>query len=240
MKSRRVVDTVLLFGAVGIAFCLFVAPASAALPTGELLADPGFEDPLPLGTDPWRKVFFTLNPAATDATVMPNNGVEHAELTRDQTANPGAVEPIIESFIFPGVSGAPSALEGLRLNASVDYKVAANTAFDSGGTIPGTFVRMYTTYYGASGFLGFGTFTDIFEAGTNASYLNMASTEVVPTLSEAITSASISLSILGQFGGIGSSTVYFDDASMKLVPEPAAISMLGLGLTTLLLHRKRR
>ena len=244
MKGSKVFSKVVLLGAVGIALCLFVVPAPAALFV-ELLADPGFEDPRPLQpedpntSDPWRKTFFTANPAITDDTTMPNNGLEHATLTKDH-ANPGA-DPQIDTAVFAGFGGAPPVLEGSTLQVSVEYKVVANTVVGPDPNDGGTFVRMFLSYFGSSGFLGFGDFTnaDVFEVSTNPDYVNHSFTEVVPVFGQPVTVIAYNLAVLGQFGGSGAATVYFDDASLMVIPEPATISLSGLGLSMLLLRRRR-
>ncbi len=246
MIAKYVLSKSLLLTAICVALGLLVTPA-AAVPFVELLADPGFEDTRPLEpedpntSDPWRKTFFTANPAITNDLTMPNNGLEHATLTKDH-ANPGA-DPQIDTAAFAGFGGAPSAFEGKTIQLSVDYKVTANTVLGNPGdpNTAGTFVRMFVSYFGAGGFLGFGDFTnaDVFETGTNPDYVNHSFTEVVPTFGQPVTVIAYNLGVLGQFGGTGAATVSFDDASLMVIPEPASTALLGIGISTLLVQRRR-
>jgi hypothetical protein len=201
----------------------------------QLLADPGFENPSPLGTDPWRVVYFTTAPAATNATTMPASGVEHASVTKDHALP--FVETQIASAVFAGFGPAATITDfrGKSLDLSVDYKVNANT-IASGGT-PGTYIRMFVTFFGTSGFLGFGSFTssDVFEAGANASYQTLAFSDVVPAFASPVTSVDLNIAVLGQGGGTGSATVFFDNASLitDIVPEPTSATLASLGLAWL-------
>lgn len=213
----------------------------------ELLADPGFEDTRPLlpedpdNSDPWRRTFFTLSPMATDAMVMPNNGLEHASLTKDHGI--AGVDPQIDTSAFAGFGGAANVTDftGLDLEVSVQYKVVENTVLDSAGAEPGTFIRMFLSYFGDAGFLGFGSFAnaDVFEAGTNDDYLTHSFLDTVPDFGSPVTSVAYNLAVLGQFGGSGAATVFFDDASLSIIPEPASISMFALALASLIALRRR-
>jgi hypothetical protein len=207
----------------------------------ELLADPGFEDPRPLGTDPWRRVFFTLSPMATDARVMPRTGLEHALITKS-TAIPGA-DPQIASSAFAGFGAASgiSDFRGAELDVVSYHKVVENTLLDANNE-PGVFVRTFLAYFGPSGFLGFGSFAqaDVFEGGTNADYVRHAFRDTVPNFSQPVTSIDYNLSVLAPFGSTGSATVFFDDASLNFIPEPCALALLSMGVGFVAACRFRR
>jgi hypothetical protein len=207
---------------------LLAALLSGRAAAAELLADPGFENTSPMGTDPWRLVFFTPAPVSTNATVSPAAGLEHASVTKDHSLP--NLDPQIASAVFAGFGGAASISDfrGLSLDLSVQYKVNENTVV-SGGT-PGTFVRMFLSYFGSSGFLGFGSFasSDVFVESTNATYETLAFSDVVPNFGAPVTSVDLNLAVLGQGGGTGAATVFFDNASMQLVPEPSTSALAAL------------
>lgn len=207
----------------------------------ELLADPGFEDPNPIGSDPWRLTFFTPATVITDAMTMPNNGLEHASLTKDH-ALPNA-DPQIDSTSFAGFGGAAKIddFTGLELQLSVEYKVFENSIADPAGT-PGTFVRMFLAYFDSDGFLGFGSFAnaDVFEAGTNTDYVNHSFTDTVPDFGTPVTAVGYNLAVLGQFEGSGIATVFFDDASLTVVPEPTSAGLAVVALASLAILRRKR
>jgi hypothetical protein len=225
-------------------FTLLVAGLSltASAHAAEMLPDPGFEDTRPLLpedptlSDPWRRTFFTVNPMSTDATVMPASGVQHASLTRDM-ANPGA-EPVIDTTIFAGFGGAAGITDfrGKTLDFTVKYKVAENTVLDSTGEVPGSFLRTYLYYYEAG---TFGTFTDVWVGGTTDGYVTLSYNDVVPNAASPITTIGYNLAVLGQGGGTGRVTVYFDDASLIVVPEPVTLLMAAAFAPTALLRRRR-
>jgi hypothetical protein len=199
----------------------------------ELLSDPGFENTSPMGTDPWRLVFFTPAPVSTNATDMPASGLEHASVTKNQ-ALPN-LDPQIASAVFAGFGPAATIADfrGKTLDLSVDYKVASNTVVGPApGGEPGTFVRMFLAYFGSSGFLGFGSFTsaDVFEAGTTANYVTHSFSDTVPNFGSPVTSVDLNLAVLGQGGGTGIATVYFDNASLSIVPEPSSAALAIVGL----------
>jgi len=211
----------------------------------ELLADPGFEDPGPLAfnTVPWRLTFFypaTTPPQSVNATIMPASGVEHAEITHDQAfVNFG---PQIDTTVFAGFGGASSISDfrGLKLISSVSYKVPANNVVVGNDT--GTTIRMNLAFFGSSGFLGFGDFTNsnVFESGTTADYKLHSFMETVPNFSEPVTVVGFNLSVLGLDGtGAGKATVYFDNASLTVVPEPATAGLLAMGVMSLYVRRRR-
>lgn len=243
MKRWRVIELALLVGGICMMNCILATPASAQ----ELLTDPGFEDPRPLEpedpntSDPWRRTYFSLKPMVTNATVMPNSGLEHASITQDHSI---AGETNIDTAVFAGFGAASSISDfaGKQLQLSVEYKVVENSIEGSDPNAPGTFVRMYLAYFGSSGFLGFGSFAsaDVFVTGTNADYVIHSFVDTVPVFSEAVTVIGYNLAVPGQFGGTGTATVYFDDASLMVVPEPATASLLGMGLSAILLRRRRR
>jgi hypothetical protein len=184
-------------------------------------------------------VFFTTAPVSTNATVMPASGLEHASVTKNH-ALPNA-DPQIGSSAFAGFGAAASISDfrGMPLDLSVNYKVNENT-ITSGGT-PGTFVRMFMAFYGTGGFLGFGSFAnaDVFVESTNDSYQTLAFSDVVPSFGSPVTSMELNLSVLGQAGGTGSATVFFDNASLSIVPEPASAALASVGLAWLV-NLKRR
>jgi hypothetical protein len=48
------------------------------------------------------------------------------------------------------------------------------------------------------------------------------------------------LGLLGQLGGSGTGTIYFDNASLSIVPEPATIAVIGIALMCLPLRLRPR
>jgi hypothetical protein len=230
-----------------LALAALIVPAWTAR-AAEFLPDPGFEDTRPLlpedaNSDPWRRTFFTLSPMSTDATVMPLSGVQHASLTKDHAI--AGNDPVIDTTVFAGFGGALDITDfrGKELSVSVNYKVAENTVMDSSGTAPGTFIRMYLYFYGPNGGLGFGSFAnaDVFEAGTTDGYVTHSFTDIVPTFADPVTSISYNLAVLGQGGGSGKATVYFDDASLTAVPEPqTCFTLAGAAAICGLRSRRKR
>jgi hypothetical protein len=221
-----------------MACAVICAPQLSAM---ELLSDPGFEDPNPIGSDPWRLVFFTPAPVVTDAMLMPNNGLEHASVQKDQSL-PNA-DPQIASAVFAGFGPAAGIddFRGLELDLSVEYKVVENTIVDSNG-IPGTFVRMFLAFFGDSGFLGFGSFADadVFESGINADYVHHSFQDIVPSFNEPVRSVDFNLAVLGQVGATGTATVFFDDASLTIVPEPSAVGLCSLAFLGMIMLRRAK
>lgn len=218
----------------------------AAVRAAELLPDAGFEDLRPLlpedaNSDPWRRTFFTVSPMSTDATIMPASGAQHASLTKDHSI-PGN-DPVIDTSVFAGFGGALDVTDfrGKTLNVSVKYKVAENTILDASGTTPGTFIRMYLYFYGPNGGLGFGSFdsADVFEAGTTDGYVTHSFLDVVPNFADPVTIVSYNLGVLGQGGGSGKATVYFDDASLSVVPEPACGLLFAVAAAFAAASRRR-
>lgn len=220
-----------------LAACLVATPASAM----ELLPDPGFEDTRPLlpegpDSDPWRLTFFTPAPVSTSETTMPADGLEHASVTKNQ-ALPNA-DPQLDTAVFAGFGPAESITDftGEKLRLGIDYKFIENNITSTEGD-PGSFLRMFVSYFGASGFLGFGSFdnADVFVAGVNDDYLRHSFIDTVPDFGTPVTIVSFNVANLGQSGGTGTSTVFLDNASLTVVPEPTTTLLLGslLGLTVM-------
>jgi hypothetical protein len=226
-------------------FAMLIALLARGAAADQLLADPGFEDPRPLLpedsllSDPWRQTFFTLAPTATNAIVMPKSGLQHALLTADASIA-GITQIDTSAFAGFGPAAGIADFRGRELGVAVDYKFAENTIMGAAGD-PGTWVRILLAYFGSSNFLGFGTTTDIFHSDTQSDYLHHSYVDTVPNFGMPVTSISFNLSVLGRGqGSTGRATVYFDDASLIVVPEPTTLALLGLAVCPLVFTRRRR
>jgi hypothetical protein len=207
-------------------YCLGVMTAlsitfagSLATANGNLLINPGFEDPITMDGPPFVGSWegFVSGAAATSAnsSTMPLTGAQSLELTINATVNQfaGAFQDV------PGLTaGQDGTFSGWHKQVSGD----------SGG------IEIRIEWRDSVGDVEISR-TPNFVPSPGASYEEFSLTAAVPSGAD---TARVVYAIQS-FGGALNQQVFVDDTSFTIIPEPASIVLFGVAGMTLLTRRHR-
>jgi hypothetical protein len=213
MKRRTVCALVVI--------CLAVLAGRSA--EANLLANPGFEDPITSDGPPfvgfWEG-FQGGGAVASRDTVMPRNGEGHLSLIIDNANNTFA--------------GAFQDVEGLLPGQLMDFSLWHKTT-----TLPYNLVSEVRIEWRNSGSNS--------EISRTANFLPIPTLDYAPfSLVAAVPAGADTARVVYAIQSFTNNnlpdvgTVYVDDVSLTVIPEPATIGLLGLGLVAFAASRRRR
>ena len=206
------------FAPAAIAVALFAATQAAA----NQLANAGFESPIAAGGNVdgnWNS--FSGNASATSvlSTVAPHSGLQHLDST---------IAGVDNSF-----TGVFQWVRGISVGTTYDFSIWARRA-----GLLGMGAEFRIEYTDAGGAFVDGQFAHNIDitGSLTEQYQLFNNSSVAP-----VGAVDLKVVFAAQTFGAGDNvgTVYVDDASL-VVPEPAAISLLGLGGLALVGIRRRR
>jgi hypothetical protein len=188
--------------------------------SANLLANPGFEDPVTSDGAPFVgswEAFTAGAPLSQNSSIMPRSGAQHLELFIDNMASQfaGAFQDV------PGLS------EGQLVTFSGWHKLAS-------GEAGGSEVRF--EWRNSVSNTEVGRTTPNFVPLPGADYTEFSLSESVPAGAD---TARVVYAIQS-FGGVLTQQVFLDDMSVVAVPEPTSLVMGALGIIGILTARGRR
>jgi hypothetical protein len=225
-------------GTIGSATCLAAALAFTAATTqaANLLVDPGFESGAPGQNNP------IPIPAGVGGGWAVFNGAAYSQ-AHPEFGSWGIqeIQGIGQAWNFEApyqVIGGVS--PGQRYTLTADYMTTTGNSQTPGGYIP---VVIQLTYFNAAG-ADLGT-VETGGAGALAVQYNMGAlnTWFTGTVTATAPANAVYVAPYLAFMENGSQTapdaLYWDNASLSLIPEPSTLALLGLGLAGTLIWRRR-
>jgi hypothetical protein len=201
---------------------MLLSLATPVLGAANLLVNPGFEDPITSDGPPfvgfWEG-FSGAGASAFNSAAQPHSGSQSLGLNIANTPNTfaGAFQDV------QGLSaGTPLSLTGWHVTPSDPLSLGVEIRIEWRNSVSNTEITRTANYTPIPGL----------------SYSQFSTNTVVPVGADtarvvyAIQSFSTS--------PLGNGTVYVDDMSLTIVPEPASMTLLGLGGLALVTMRRRR
>jgi hypothetical protein len=197
-------------------FMLFASLATAQ----NLVENPSFEDPtVSMGSanDVWFRFGSGANGTSSESTAMPRTGTRHIELSLMGANQFAGVFQNLNMPISPGqivnLSGFAKNVSGAPFNATQEIKLEWQ------GTPNPPQNRLDDLTLGSD--YEMFSHTGVAPAGTTGLVVTYALSSFGP-------------------GQMGNSLVHLDDITVTIVPEPAAVGLVGLGSLGLVAFARRR
>lgn len=204
----------------GLAVCAIGALClTASVSYANLLANPGFEDPLTSDGPPfvgsWEAFVGGAGAISINSTTNPLSGAQHLQLQIEGTAN--------------NFAGVFQDVPGLSAGEELTW---SGWSLDAGADAGGTEIRIeWRDSVGDVEIARTANFTPVL---TDA-YTQWSLTDTAPAGAD---SARVVYAIQS-FGAGVNQNIYVDDVSVTVIPEPASLVLLGMGGLVLLLRRRR-
>ncbi len=201
------------------------AVALSATASANLLENSGFEDPVVADGAPfvgeWEGFAGGGAAGSGNSTINPLSGAQHLAANIDASPN---------SF-----AGAFQDEDNLNAGDIATFSIWALDAL--GDTGSGVEMRMEFRDSVSDTEIG-RTINfvpgDTLPALTNNNYTLLSISETIPAGADTIRA----VVAIQSFGGPATQSIFFDDASLTVVPEPASLAMAGLGALALMRRRK--
>jgi PEP-CTERM motif len=204
-----------LLAALGV-FMLFASQATAQ----NLVENPSFEDPtVDMGSanDVWFRFGSGANGTSSESTVMPRTGSRHIAL---QLVGPNQFAGVFQNLNMPINPGQIVNLSGFARNATgAAFNATQEIKLEWQGTPNPPQNRLDDLTLGSD-----------YEMFSHSGVAPAGTTGLVVTYA---------LSSFG-VGQTGDSLVHLDDITVTIVPEPAAVALVGLGSLGLVGFARRR
>jgi hypothetical protein len=192
---------------------VLVALSASPSAAQNVLGNPGFETAPPTPNNPvgnWA-TFASAQGAATHSTAMPHGGTGHMDLS---TAGMDQFAGVFQDIDVP--------IAGRSVTFSGWHKAQTNPV--------GSVQEIKFEWTGA-------THDIIREIVPTANYTQFSLTRTAPA---GATDLRVTYAIATFGPGLGDSTVFIDDISVTVIPEPAAASLLGIAGLGMLRFRRRK
>jgi hypothetical protein len=205
------------------AVAVLIVCEAPKLAAQNLLANPGFEDPLTSDGAPfvgfWEAFNGGAGASATNSSVMPRNGVMHADLSIVNTNN-----------TFAGIfQDVPTLSPGQNVVFSVWHKRTNSLELDAEVRIEWRNSVSNTEISR--------TPNSVPTASITTDYTQFSLPSVVPA---GVDTARVVYAIQTFSGGAGDTgTIYLDDAAFRIVPEPSSMALVGLSGLGWAMRRRR-
>jgi len=187
---------------------------AASAQAQNLLANPGFEDPtVDTGSavGNWFR-FASGTGASAESTVMPRSGARHMDLSM---VGANQFAGVFQTLGVPVSPGQTVTFTGWHKAVQTPLNATIELKIEWAGAPQNRF--------------------DVLALGAN--YEQFTHTGVAPA---GTTGATITYAISRFGAGQGDARVYIDDFSATLIPEPATLGLLGMGLVGLTVMRRRK
>lgn len=213
-----------------LALALAGSAASAAAIGTNLLANPGFEDPIVYGGDPP----FDFNWLNFGDNVFAEPGVNWG--AGSSPINPRTGDGALEMFIFDFSGtfvGVLQQVTGLSPGQPVEFR-GWHAGFSEGGSVDSG-VEIRIEWFDSASGVEIGR-TPNLTPTPGDTYEEFVLPGIVPTGAD---SATLVVALVSQFGPAGLNVIELDDTSFTVVPLPGALILMLGALGSLSLFRKR-